>query len=95
MIADGFESEVYETTFEVVCPTCAVETTTDVMSVLRGAELSDRYAESAERDYVQSQVGRIMCGGCGAKLSLYYGHGEVQPARYRFVLFAVELNIEA
>lgn len=95
MIADGFENQVYETKFEITCPTCAAETATDVMNVLRGAELSDRYAESAERDYVQSQVGKIMCSGCGAELMIYFGHGEVQPARYRFVQFAVELDTEA
>lgn len=89
ILADGFEETVLSTPFEVSCPKCNEVTTVKVEAVLRGAEATDRFTKQAENVFVTSQLGELTCERCGETVGVYFGHGEVQPARYRFALYDI------
>lgn len=88
IVADGFEGDVLESRFEFRCGTCKNLEDLSVMDVLRVAEPSDKFLAEAKVDYVQSQIARIACSSCGNEMVINFGHGEVQPARYRFSLYS-------
>lgn len=87
IIADGFENDVLESKLEFPCDSCKNLENLSVMDVLRVAEPSEKFLDQAKADYVQSQIARIACSACGTGIIINFGHGEVQPARYRFSLY--------
>lgn len=87
IIADGFEHDVLESRFEIRCGACGNTERLDVIDILRVAEPSTLYEAEANADFIQSQIARISCSACREDIVVSFGHGEVQPARYRFSLY--------
>ena len=86
IIADGFEHDVLESRFEIRCGACSNTERLNVMKILRVAQPSTLFEAEANADFVQSLVTRISCSACCGEIVINFGHGEVQPARYRFSL---------
>lgn len=88
IIADGFEGEVLDSSVEVSCGACGKWNSLLIMDVLRGAEPSAEFDKEAKSIFVRSQIARVFCIACGEEIVVKFGHGEVQPMRYRFALFS-------
>ncbi len=87
IIADGFENDVLESRFEIRCGACGNAERLDVIDILRVAVPSTLYEAEANSDFVQSLLAMISCSACNEEIVINFGHGEVQPARYRFSLY--------
>jgi len=90
LLADGIETIVNETKFQLTCPNCEHSFTGTPPDLLRDAELvTDESSEStqAKEAFISYYQSSITCGECELPFSTDFAYGEMQPARYLFGLY--------